>query len=141
MALNSVQGAGLELIPPHTQVDAGATRGAEPAGAGSGATIPALPGAGRVQAHAPAPATGQGSQGAPTEKQVAQAAAQANAHLSQQNHNVRFAFSVDSDTKQVVVKLLDSQTGDLIREIPSKELLAISKNLEKTQGLLLKHKA
>ena len=47
-------------------------------------------------------------------------------------------FSIDDDSGRTVVKVVDSSTDEVIRQIPSKELLAISKALDKLQGLLLK---
>jgi flagellar protein FlaG len=50
-------------------------------------------------------------------------------------------FSVDSDTKRTVVKVVDKNTGDLLRQIPSEEALNIAKALDRVQGLLLRQKA
>lgn len=63
-----------------------------------------------------------------------------NRALKQADKNLE--FSIDEDTKKAVVKLVDSETGDVIREFPSKEALAISRAIEQMQqGLLLKQKA
>lgn len=50
-------------------------------------------------------------------------------------------FTVDEDTQMSVVKVIDTQTKDVIRQIPSEEVLAIAKALDKVQGLLFKEKA
>ncbi len=50
-------------------------------------------------------------------------------------------FSLDKDTGLVVVKVVDTGTDQVIRQIPSEEVLAISHSLEKLQGLLLDHQA
>lgn len=50
-------------------------------------------------------------------------------------------FNIDKDTDKTVVKIVDSATGDLIRQIPSEEMLAIAKALDQIQGLLIKQKA
>jgi flagellar protein FlaG len=50
-------------------------------------------------------------------------------------------FSVDEETGKTVVRVTDKETGDLIRQIPSEELLAISHSLGKLQGLLLRQEA
>ena len=50
-------------------------------------------------------------------------------------------FSIDDDTGRTVVKVVDSTTDEVIRQIPSKELLAISKALDKLQGVLIKQEA
>ncbi len=55
--------------------------------------------------------------------------------------NLGFQFSVDKDTKQVVCKVVNKQTGELIRQIPSKEMLEIAKALDILQGLIIRKKA
>lgn len=49
-------------------------------------------------------------------------------------------FSVDPDTHAQVVKVVDTQTREVIRQMPTQEMLAIAKALDKLQGLLLKDK-
>ncbi|PTD97385.1 flagellar protein FlaG [Pseudothauera lacus] len=48
------------------------------------------------------------------------------------------AFSIDDDSGRVLVKIVDSQTDEVIKQIPSEEMLRISKALDKLQGLLVK---
>ena len=49
---------------------------------------------------------------------------------------------MDTDTHQTVVKMVDTSTGELIRQFPTEETLAISHGIaEFQQGLLLKQKA
>jgi flagellar protein FlaG len=56
--------------------------------------------------------------------------------------NRKLEFSIDDNTKQRVVRLVDMETGDLIRQFPSEEMLSISEAIDKIQqGLLLKQKA
>lgn len=50
-------------------------------------------------------------------------------------------FSIDEDTGITVVKLIDTQTQTIIRQIPTQEVIEISKALDKMQGLLVKDKA
>jgi len=45
--------------------------------------------------------------------------------------NQSLEISLDSNTKQQIVKLVDTQTGELIRQIPSKEMLAIAQSIDK----------
>lgn len=60
--------------------------------------------------------------------------------MKQSSKNLEFA--VDTDTKKSIVKLVDSETGDVIRQFPSEEALAISRSIENIQkGLLLKQEA
>lgn len=50
-------------------------------------------------------------------------------------------FSVDKETGQTVVKVVDKATGDVIKQIPSEEMLAIAKAIDKVKGLLIQQKA
>lgn len=50
-------------------------------------------------------------------------------------------FSVDDDSGRVIVKIVDSETNEVIKQIPSEEMMRISKALDKLQGLLVKQEA
>jgi flagellar protein FlaG len=50
-------------------------------------------------------------------------------------------FSIDDDSKDIVVKVIDQSTKEVVRQIPSKEALEIAKSLEKMQGLLIRQTA
>ena len=50
-------------------------------------------------------------------------------------------FSVDTDSERTVVKVIDQQTREVIRQMPTKEALEIGKALEKVQGLLIRQTA
>lgn len=50
-------------------------------------------------------------------------------------------FSADKDTNEMVVKVIDTQTKDVIRQFPSEEALQLAKALDKLQGLLVREKA
>ena len=50
-------------------------------------------------------------------------------------------FSVDTDTKEVIVKVIDQQTKQVLRQIPTVEALDIAKSLDRLQGLLIKQQA
>jgi len=61
-----------------------------------------------------------------------------------QQSNSSLQFSVDGSTHQPVVRLVDTNTGELIRQIPSEETLAISRSIDEVmhrQGLLFKRTA
>lgn len=47
-------------------------------------------------------------------------------------------FSIDEDTGRTLVKIVDRETDEVIKQIPSEELLRIAKALDKFQGLLVK---
>lgn len=53
----------------------------------------------------------------------------------------RIEFSIDEDSKRQVVKVIDPDTKEVIRQMPSEEALAISKALDRLQGLLIKQEA
>ena len=50
-------------------------------------------------------------------------------------------FSVDQDSGRTIVQVIDTDTQDVLRQFPSKEALAISRELDKLQGLLIRDKA
>jgi flagellar protein FlaG len=76
----------------------------------------------------------------PSAAELKSAVEMLNKAMQQSNQNLE--FSVDTDTKKVVVKMVDTSTGQLIRQFPSEETLAISRGIEQfQQGLLLKQKA
>jgi len=50
-------------------------------------------------------------------------------------------FSVDDSSGQVVVKVMDGESGELIRQIPSEDLLRLSERLEDMRSLLFNAEA
>jgi flagellar protein FlaG len=50
-------------------------------------------------------------------------------------------FSIEEDTGKTIIKVVDSSTDEVIRQIPSEEIITIAKALDNLQGLLLKQKA
>jgi flagellar protein FlaG len=50
-------------------------------------------------------------------------------------------FSIDEDSKDIVVKVIDQGTKEVVRQIPSKEALEIAKSLDKMRGLLINQTA
>ncbi len=50
-------------------------------------------------------------------------------------------FTVDEDSGRTVVKVLNTETKEIIRQIPSEELLQIARHLTDGGGLLLKVRA
>ena len=50
-------------------------------------------------------------------------------------------FSIDEDTGKTVVKIVDIQTQEVIRQIPSEEAITIARTLGKIQGLLFNGQA
>jgi len=75
---------------------------------------------------------------------------QSDAHIEQavekiqetvNNLSQNLKFSIDEDTGKTVIKVMDVQTQEVIRQIPSQEAITIARTLDKVQGLLLNDKA
>lgn len=76
----------------------------------------------------------------PSAEQLKNVVDNINKMLKQADKNLE--FSVDESTNRQVVKLVDKETGDVVRQFPSEEVLAISRAIDQVQqGLLLKQKA
>jgi flagellar protein FlaG len=61
-----------------------------------------------------------------------------------QSASSSLSFEIDSATKQVVVKIVDRNTGELVRQIPTVEMLDFMrrmKELEGNSGSLIQAKA
>jgi flagellar protein FlaG len=50
-------------------------------------------------------------------------------------------FSVDDDTGKMVVRVIDANTKEVLRQIPSEEMLAIARAIDSLQGLLISQEA
>lgn len=91
-------------------------------------------------AELPQKAIKQASAQQPSAEELKKVVEALNQVLRQSNHSLE--FSVDSDTHRPIVKLLDTETGELIRQFPSEETLAISRAIgEFQQGMLLRQEA
>jgi flagellar protein FlaG len=118
-----------------------APRDALPAGASGNVSTPA-----ESKAAATPQVLGVGSAAAttkaaaPSAAEVKQAVDKVNQFMQSSNRSL--AFSYDQQAQRIVVKITDSQTGELIRQIPSEEVLAISKAIgDIQQGMLLRQSA
>ncbi|MDH5371166.1 MAG: flagellar protein FlaG [Gammaproteobacteria bacterium] len=80
-----------------------------------------------------------------SQKALEKVVSQLNAYI--QNTQRDMDFSVDGSTGRVVVKVIDSESEQVIRQIPSEEMLAISRHLiesletEEPKGFLIELKA
>ena len=95
-----------------------------------------------------APAVDLVAQAQPQQAQDSQAASAANLDKALQEIETavqakanNLQFSVDDSTGKTVVKVIDSSTGDTIRQFPSEEVLSIARNIERMKGFLLKDSA
>jgi flagellar protein FlaG len=50
-------------------------------------------------------------------------------------------FSIDDSTGKAIVRITDGETGEMIRQIPSEEMMEIARSVDRMQGLLLRQKA
>ena len=50
-------------------------------------------------------------------------------------------FQVDKQSERVIVRVVDTETKQLIRQVPTEEMVAISHALDRMTGLLLAQKA
>jgi flagellar protein FlaG len=66
---------------------------------------------------------------------VEQAATRVNEVLTLANPQLR--IRVDDETDRVVVKVVEQESGEVIRQIPPEELLELEKYLSNPKGLLL----
>jgi flagellar protein FlaG len=68
-------------------------------------------------------------------KEVKQAALEINQAIKSLNDHLQ--FSVDNTTDSTVVKLIDGDTGEVLRQIPPEEVLRLRAYYKDHQGLLL----
>ncbi|MDP2786071.1 MAG: flagellar protein FlaG [Sulfurimicrobium sp.] len=68
-----------------------------------------------------------------------QATDQINQAIKMMANNLQ--FTIDEDTGIDVVKVVDTETQEVIRQFPSVEILAIAKAIDQLQGLLVRDKA
>jgi len=50
-------------------------------------------------------------------------------------------FSLDQESERMIVKVVDTATQKVLRQIPNEEVLAISKTLDKLNGLVIRQTA
>jgi len=51
------------------------------------------------------------------------------------------SFSVDDSTGDVVVRVIDGESGKIVRQIPSEEILRLTERLDEMRSLLFEAKA
>ena len=75
----------------------------------------------------------------PNADQLKEAVKQINNVVQSMSNDLK--FTVDEETGIRVVTVVDTKTHDVIRQIPSEEVLAIAKALDRLQGLIIRQKA
>ena len=53
----------------------------------------------------------------------------------------RLRFEIDPDLHRVIVKIMNGESGEVIRQIPPQEVLDLAKSFQASSGLLLKQEA
>jgi flagellar protein FlaG len=74
-------------------------------------------------------------QAEPSRKDLSEAVDKINGTL--QGSGQGLEFSIDEDTKGIVVKVIDLDTKEVLRQMPSKVALEIAKSIDKMRGLLI----
>lgn len=54
-----------------------------------------------------------------------------------QPFNTELSFTVDKETDSTVIKIVDSETQEVVRQIPAEEQLRIASRIRKLLGLLI----
>ncbi len=114
-----------------------AMQGLSPASAPQAAAGPNPAVAAQVAAAAAQPAAAPQPQ--PSSEQIQKAVENLRRAVAPMTNNLQ--FSVDEGSGMTVIRVVDSSTEEVIRQIPSEEVLSLAKDLDKLQGLLLKNKA
>lgn len=85
------------------------------------------------------PIQSEGTTKKPSEEQLQDVVNAANDLIKPYNDALQ--FSIDKDTGTTVVKVIDINTKEVIKQMPSEEMLAMAKALDQLKGLLVKQKA
>jgi flagellar protein FlaG len=80
-----------------------------------------------------------GSEEARVEEKLTESVEELNEFVKPYNTSLQFA--IEEELGNVFVKIVDTETLEVIKQIPSQEAIALSKALTKLKGLLLKEKA
>jgi len=51
--------------------------------------------------------------------------------------NQRLTFKVHEETKRLIVKVIDDRTGEVVKEIPPKEMLELEESISEMIGMIL----
>ena len=89
----------------------------------------------------PSSASGQPAQQAePSLSEVKKAADDVQKVVQARAGNLQFSVDQDEDAGRAIVKLMDKQSGEVILQIPSKEMVSIAKEIDKLLGVFVKQK-
>ena len=75
----------------------------------------------------------------PSKEDVSAAVSKLNEAMLSSSQSLK--FEIDDDTRQVVVKIIDQSTQEVLRQMPTEEALQMAKSIDKMQGLLIRQTA
>lgn len=75
----------------------------------------------------------------PDDAQLKAAIAAANEAMA--SHASAVEFSVDPQRGTTIVRVVDTSTGQVIRQVPSQEMIVIAEAIDQFQGMLIRRKA
>ena len=81
-----------------------------------------------------APGAQPGAAGKPGAGQLQQSLEDINKVLA--GFSISVQFQIDPDYKELIVKVVDQDTGQLIRQIPTEDVVRMSKAMDNLKGLL-----
>lgn len=126
MSINQIMESTTNFIKPSLSTPTNTQRSQQATGAPSTQNVKSLPGTSTVSESV-------------SDENIQQAVDQLQSFTDNVAKNLK--FSIDEDTGKTVVKLLDSQTQEVIRQFPTEEAISIARTLDKVQGLLFSDKA
>lgn len=131
-AVNSRQSADLAAEQQASRDAQTADRLAEPSERVSGTSVsPERSSSGPVQDNVTSADTIDSGEQQPDIEEIESATRDIEQFLQAQNRNL--AFSVDSSTQRSVVTVTEANSGDVIRQIPSEEVLRLAERLRELQ--------
>jgi len=104
-------------------------RGTVPAGTGREAPLAAANGPADTGTGKAAPPAGKDLPAAPVNVTVAQALAQVQSYLRENQRQLE--FQLDEASGRTVIRVVNPDSGELIRQIPSEEFLQVAANLDR----------
>ena len=114
-------------------------RSSAPSASGASATLDALSASATQATNVSERALQPTNEVQPSRQELDKAVKAVNEFVGSVNNSLK--FSVDEDTGQTVVKVIDNATKEVIKQVPSKEMLEIAKALDNLKGLLVQQKA
>jgi flagellar protein FlaG len=94
---------------------------------------------GATAASSQAAATPAAGADEPSAQELSSAVDEINKKLQASSQNIE--FSIDTDSKRTIVKIVDQSTKEVLRQIPTTVALEIAKSIDKMRGLLISNEA